>query len=360
MKIVFSGGGTLGSVSPLLAVVENLRLRKELEVNFLWLGTHQGPEQNLVEKYNFDFRPIFSGKIRRYFSWRNFIDPILIFLGFLQSLFLLFKFKPDLILTAGGFVSVPVVWAGWFLRIPAWVHQQDLRPGLANKLMAPWARKITVTFNESLKFFPKNKTILTGNPVRLEILGGEKEKALEFFQLERGLLTILVFGGGTGALELNKIVKEAIPELVKFVQVIHLTGQDKMIDNGESYPRYHVYEFLTKEMPQAYAAADLVIARAGLATLTELAALGKPAFIIPLPNTHQEENATFFAKFNAIIKVSQKDLTSENLVNGIKELLEDESNLENLKRNISSIMPQGAADKMVDLIINFNRKSSIV
>lgn len=359
-KFILTGGGTMGSVTPLLAVAEELRKRGG-EAEFLWIGTKSGPEKKIIESHNIKFMAIPAGKFRRYFSWKNFVDPFLILAGFFKSLWLIFKFKPRMILSAGGFVAVPVVWAAWILRVPSLIHQQDVRSGLANKLTAPFAKIITITFPESQKYFPR--AILTGNPVRREIFSGSRERAAEIFNLEKDLPTLFVLGGGTGALELNKMVVAVASELVKFCQVIHMTGgriheslRSKIETIKRETSRYHSVDFLMKDLPDVFAVANLVISRAGMSTLSELSALGKPAVLIPIPGSHQEDNAYYFKKQNAVVFWDEKNLTPENFSEEVRDLLNNKVELEDLSRNIKEVVPSGAAQKMVEEIIKVVKK----
>ncbi len=337
MKILLTGGGTIGSVSPLLAISQELK-KSHPEIEFLFLGSGKSAaEKELVANYQIPFKIIFNGKLRRYFSLLNFIDPFFIFLGFIQSFFILLKFKPNLIISAGSFVSVPVVWAGWILKIPSLIHQQDAVPGLANKLMARVAKKTTVTFEESLRDFSSHKTVWTGNLIREDIIEGSNIEANKLFNLERDLPVILVIGGGTGALFLNKLIVDALPELTEFCQIIHLTGEN--IANQElqiKNCRYHPYQFLNKEIKDVYAVADLVITRAGMSALTEISFLGKPAIIIPMPSSHQEKNAEIFTNHNAALVLDQNRLNAGILIQRLKNLFSDEKNLRELSRNIKN------------------------
>jgi UDP-N-acetylglucosamine--N-acetylmuramyl-(pentapeptide) pyrophosphoryl-undecaprenol N-acetylglucosamine transferase len=370
MKIILTGGGTLGSVIPILAVAQELK-RQRPETEFLWIGTKDGSEKSLVESYNIPFQAISSGKLRRYFSLKNFLDPFRVIVGFFQSIGIIRKFKPDLVLAAGGFVGVPVIWAAWLLGVKSIAHQQDIGPGLANKLVSPVVKKITVTFEESKNYFPRSKTVLIGNPVRPEIFDGDREQARQFFHLEEGLPTILFLGGGTGSLTLNKIIIQSLKNILEFFQVIHVTGRGKGLEGIKSEvksqaefkkivaeessslinSRYHSYEFIIEEMKDAYIVADLIISRAGLSTLSELAVLGKPTILIPLPG-HQEDNAAYFRRNNAAVVLSQKDLISEDLVGVIKTLINNKTELETLGRNIKKIMPPDAAEKMAKVILD--------
>ena len=352
MKILLTGGGTMGSVSPLLAIVEEIK--KENEFEFLWIGTKNGPEKKVIENYKIPFKTICSGKLRRYFDWQNFIDIFKIKLGFWQSFFILLKWRPDIIISAGSFVSVPVIWAAWFLRIKILIHQQDIKVGLANKLMAPFAKVITVTFEKSLADYGK-KAIWTGNPIRqkIKIIDNklEIEKAELFFSLEKKLPVILVIGGGTGALELNKIIVQALSQLTEFCQIIHLTG-GKIENNSIIKKRYFQYEFLIKEMRYAYVVADLVISRAGIGTLTELSYFKKPSILIPMPKTHQEENANFFQKNQASIILDQNELIKNKnlIIEEIKKTLQSQKRLQGLSENIGKLNKQDAEKEIVKMI----------
>lgn len=344
MKVIFSGGGTIGSVSPLLAIAEAVR-KQQGDAEFLWLATKNGPEKKLIADYKISVKEIFSGKLRRYFSLSNFFSPLFFLLGFIQSFFIILKFKPNIIISAGGYVAVPVVWAGWLLRVPSIIHQQDVLPGLANKLMAPFAKIISVTFTQSLNDFADKKTILAGNPVRHDILVGDKQEAYNFFKLDSAKPTVLIFGGGTGAKSINNLVIESLDRLLSFCQVLHITGGKS--ENVAEHSNYRHYDFLTNEMKLAYAAADLVVSRAGMSALSELQVLRKPAIIIPMPNSHQEANATEFFKKNAIAILDQRNLTPENFSASIKHLLEDKAEQQNLARNMAKVMPPNATEKIL-------------
>lgn len=294
MKIILSGGGTLGPVTPLLAMVEVLRTRYPT-TQFSWVGTSRGPERGIVGEKQIPFFVITAGKWRRYWSLLNLFDLIRLVVGLAQALALLIRAKPDLLISAGGFVSVPLHWAGWLLGIPAWVHQQDVSVGLANRLMNPGAKKITTALQATATALGKRAEWL-GNPCR-ELGGVDREEARAQFGLAAGAPVILAFGGGTGAAGLNDLVLDALPHLPIEWQVIHLVGQERagerVAQARKLFPHYHPYPFLGEEMKSAYAVAQVVVARGGFGTLTELAALGKPAIIIPKPGTPQEANARY-------------------------------------------------------------------
>jgi UDP-N-acetylglucosamine--N-acetylmuramyl-(pentapeptide) pyrophosphoryl-undecaprenol N-acetylglucosamine transferase len=286
LRIILSGGGTLGSVSPLLAIAENLPAK------YLFVGTDSGPEKTVVLSYNIEFRAITAGKLRRYFDWQNFKDLFKIKLGIYQSLKIIKEFKPDIILTAGSFVCVPMAVAAKLKGIPVIVHQQDLTLGLANKIMTPLAKKITVTFPEQLKFFPQHKTVLTGNPVRTKLVKTDDKPI------------VLITGGGLGARNLNDFIKPFILELLEKYQVHHILG-DANWDQRLELSGYTAYRLAVKEINDLLNRADIIISRSGMSLISEAAFLKKALVLVPIPNTHQEKNAEFFAKHNAACYVPQ-------------------------------------------------------
>lgn len=346
MKILLVGGGTMGSVSPLVAVYEKIK-KSRPETEFLFLGSKSGPEKKSVESYRISFKPICSGKFRRYFSWRNFVDPFAVLAGFFQSLFIIFKFRPNVIMVAGSFVAVPVAWAAWVWRVPVLVHQQDIIAGLANKLMANTAAKITVSFDPSLKDFFPAKTVLTGNPVREEFFSCNPEKGEKIFNLKQNLPTLLILGGGTGAAAINEIVRKSLAELLQFCQIVHITGKGKKIDAKAE--NYHQFEFLTNEMTEAICSADMVVSRAGASTLSELIVLAKPTILIPLPG-HQEYNAQYFQKNNAVIAIAQNSLNKEIFISSIKDFMYNKGKRENLSRNIAKMMKANGAEQVAGIL----------
>ncbi|MBU2007925.1 UDP-N-acetylglucosamine--N-acetylmuramyl-(pentapeptide) pyrophosphoryl-undecaprenol N-acetylglucosamine transferase [Patescibacteria group bacterium] len=388
VKVLLTGGGTGGSVAPLLAIAEGLTAPPPLsegkfnpscshcqgtEFEFLWIGTKNGPEREMVEKAGIKFMAITGGKWRRYFSFKNFIDIFKIKIGFWQSLFILLKSRPDLVITAGSFVSVPAVWAAWFLGAKVLVHQQDVRLGLANKLMACLAKVVTVTFEDSLATYGK-KAIWTGNPVRQSLtlatrnsqtlatrnsqtlatrnsqtLATRNSQLATQYGLKNNLPIVLILGGGTGAESINKLVAESLSELTKFCQIIHITGKNKSY--GLRVTSYESYEFLdVKQMAEIYSLADVVVSRCGLGVLSELSYLGKPAILIPLPDSHQEDNAIIFAKAQAAVVLKQKELTFEKLTDEIEKLIKNQDLQKKLSQNIKLVMKQGANEAMVKII----------
>lgn len=344
----------MGSVSPLLAVYEKLKDRREVDA--LWLGTSTGPEAAIVGAYNIKFSALPAGKFRRYFDWHNLTDIFLILFGFLKSLWLVYRFKPDLVLTAGSYVCVPVAYAAKVFKKRLIVHQQDLQIGLANKLMQPLADKITLAVSELRdKYSQPDKLVVTGNPTRDFLFHGLSERAVTRFSLAPELPVLLIMGGGVGSEIINKVFIESAAKLTEFCQVIHAVGkgdQTKWLLSPaiENNRRYHAVEFLGPELADVYAATTVFFGRAGFGTLTELAALGKPAVVMPIPDNQQEKNAEFFHRQKAVVYVRQADFSGEYIINLLADLLSRPKRLSELSLNIQRVLPEQAADKYAELI----------
>jgi UDP-N-acetylglucosamine--N-acetylmuramyl-(pentapeptide) pyrophosphoryl-undecaprenol N-acetylglucosamine transferase len=347
-KILLTGGGTGGSVTPLLAVAESLG-RDNYE--FIFVGTRDGVERGMVKEADIRYKWIHAGKLRRYFSLQNFVDIIVILIGFFESLALLVDEKPKVMISAGSFVSVPLAWAAWFLNIPVLIHQMDIRPGLANRLMAPCARKITTVFEKSVDDYCK-KAEWVGNPTQPSIvnLQGSDNEICKKFNLKQKLPIVLVVGGGTGAVGLNDLVYDSVSELVKFCQVVHSTGKGK-IDRSCKCENYHAYEYiehsdLLKLLPRA----SLVISRAGVGALMDIASSKRPAIIIPMPDSHQEDNANYFAKKEAGIVLDQEKVTKEEFITTVKDVVKSKEMQEKLSKNVEKVIKRRANDRILEII----------
>lgn len=352
MKILFSGGGTLGPVVPLLAIAEIYR-RHNPQAEFFWVGTQKGPERQLVEEYNIPFLSIMSGKLRRYVSFWNFIDVFRIFVAFFQSLFVLWQKKPDVVVTGGGFVSVPIHLAAFMLGIPAWVHQQDVEVGLANRIMSYTARQITTALRDTQLLFPAKKTEWIGNPVR-ELVPRDAARSRERFNIPEGAPVILAMGGGTGSSSINKLIIEALPNWPREWHIIHLVGRERPRELQENamkvFTNYHVYQFFKEEIKDAYSIADVVVARAGFATITELAALGKAAVILPMSGTHQEVNAKLIAAHNAAIVLDERTDNGLKLARIVINLLESSEYRFGLGKALRKLLPPADPKKIVHIV----------
>lgn len=355
MKIIFSGGGTLGPVTPLIAVKEIIE-KAHPEAEFLWIGTESGPEKELVSKEGIRFQTISSGKLRRYFSFLNFVDLFRLVSGFFESLYLLSKEKPNVCISAGGFVSVPLHFAAVCLGIPTWIHQQDIRVGLANKLMSFVAEVITSATNEHSKNFSAKKLVFLGNPIREQLFWGNKDRAKKLFGIETNLPVVFAMGGGTGSLALNTLLLEAVPFLEGICEIVHVSGKERPREAVEGaalhYSFYHVFPFFTTEMADAYALADIVVSRGGFGSLSELSALKKPAILIPKPG-HQEENVFFLKKANAVISLNEKTESGVALATTLKEILLDEKLKTSLAQNLSMVLPSAKSKDVLNIVKRF-------
>lgn len=366
MRVIFSGGGTLGPVMPLLAVYQELKALHP-DWRFLWVGTPHGPEKEIMEKIGLSYASLTEAKWRRYRSWQNFVDIFKFAWAFLNALFLVGRWHPDLLLTAGGFVSVPLHLSGRIFNVKELVHQEDLQVGLANKIMAKMADYITTSLEISVKEFSRHKTVWLGNPVRAGIGKGSREVAIKHFNLEPNLATVLVLGGGTGALSLNKLIVQSLNELVDNCQVIHMLGQGKVVTlprpTGESgrdeliATRYHPVLFLEEDLlAHALAVADLVICRAGFSTLSELSYLAKSAVLVPLPNGHQEANAEYFASRSGCPVYFSEREERLKFVGVVKKMLADKGESKVIGHDMSRILPKDAREKMAFLVEEVARK----
>jgi UDP-N-acetylglucosamine--N-acetylmuramyl-(pentapeptide) pyrophosphoryl-undecaprenol N-acetylglucosamine transferase len=349
MKVLFSGGGTLGPVTPLLAVWDIVK-DAHPEATAIWVGTKTGPEKVLVEEKEMLFFSIPSGKLRRYLSPLNLIDLGKLIGGFFASLRLLISERPDVCISAGGFTSVPVHFAAWLIGIPTWIHQQDVVVGLSNRIMAPLAKQVTTALESSTSQFSKKKTSWLGNPIRKDILTGSKERAIELFHLDSDLPVVFVTGGGTGSQRVNQLVVEAVQHLETHAQVIHLTGRERpqelVMRAVKHFDHYQIHQFFTDEMKDAYAAADVVISRGGFGTISEIAALDKPAILIPKPG-HQEQNVQFLAKSNAIVVVDENTADGNFLAKKIRELVYSEKKMYQLGEAIGKLLPPAKDEKVL-------------
>lgn len=408
MKILLTGGGTAGHLMPLLAVVSELKKlsteKKIGKLKFLLLSPDSEFNKSISDA-GIQIKTIKAGKLRRYFSLENLIDVFKIPIGIIQSLYYAYKFKPDIVFSKGGFASIPPVAATWILKVPIITHESDIIPGLANKVIARFSSKILISFSDTEKYFKKNKVILTGNPVRSDIIEGSRENALKFFKLSSNVPTILIFGGSQGAQKINEMVLEILPNLIERCQVIHQCGiknyskikndiekinilsrrsfsaedcdekareslrsSAERMQRGENFPkankhlfafgkfaeRYKLYPYLNKEMRDAYAAADIVVSRAGANSISEIAVLKKPNILIPLSTSagsHQFKNAEFFAEKGASLLIDETVSDSKNLLNCIFEILSNKDIQDKMKRALQKLAPQNSARRVAEEII---------
>lgn len=345
--IVLAGGGTGGSLTPLLAVASALR-RHDARTRCFFLCTTAAIDARLLQASGWAFQAIPAGKLRRYADWRNVTDVGRIIAGFAQARACLRRERAAAVVTAGSFVGVPVAWAAWTRHIPVLVHQQDLTLGLANRLCAPVARRLTVAFSELRDIFGTRSARVTGNPIRPELFSGQRDRGLHAFGFSTERPTLLCLGGGTGARALNALFLQAIEPLRLRVQVVHSTGEGKSVPAANN-EHYRALPFLSAELPDALAMADIVVTRAGLGTLSELSALGKTAIIVPIPESHQEANARFWTAAGAAVAVDQA-AGPMPLRAAITELLADPGRRQTLGTRASTLIPRDAADALAQEI----------
>lgn len=347
-KIVFTGGGTAGHVTPNLALMEVLQ-KDDWEINYI--GS-DGVEKGMVRALNVPFHVISTGKLRRYFSWQNFLDPFKFFIGIGQSYRLLKKLKTDLVFSKGGFVGLPVVIAAWLNRIPVIAHESDLSPGLANRLSFPFIDKICLTFEGAKQHFKQQDKIeVTGTPIRPELFKGSKSKGLQLCGFNNDKPCLLVMGGSLGSLRLNKVLRATLPDLCEDYQIVHLCGKGNVDADLLSKANYYQFEYADKEMADLFAASDLIVSRAGANTLYEILALEKPHLLIPLPLSSsrgdQIQNARYFQQQGISRVLDDELLTTATFLQEINELNKQK---EMLVEKMKQLKIESATLKIISLI----------
>ena len=323
-RIILTGGGTAGHVTPNIALLPAL---KELGYDIHYIGSYNGIERELIEQLGIPYHGISSGKLRRYFSMQNFTDPFRVLKGFGEARKLIKVLDPDVIFSKGGFVSVPVVMAGRQCKVPTICHESDMTPGLANKLSIPSATKVCCTFPETLNHLPKEKAVLTGSPIRQELLTGDAEAARAFCGFKDNKPVIMVVGGSLGAVPVNKAVRAILPELLKEFNIIHLCGKGKTDESLQGTEGYVQYEYIKDELKDLFALADIIVSRAGANAICEFLALQKPNLLVPLSAAasrgDQILNARSFERQGFSIVIEEEELTDELFLESIKKLYTD-------------------------------------
>ena len=298
-RVLFTGGGTAGHVTPNIALLE-AAIGKNWDVAYV--GSTAGIEREMIGVLGIPYYAVASGKLRRYFSWQNFIDPFFILWGMLQSLVLCLRLRPDVVFSKGGFVAVPLVVAAWLLRVPVISHESDVTPGLANRLTYPFCRKICVTFEVTKRYLPGGKVNVTGTPVRQSLVAGDAAAGLKFLGFSGEKPVLLVFGGSLGAAAINSQTRRALPGLLQAFDVVHVVGNGNLeasIEQSGSVKHYVQKEFIGEQFGHVLAAAAVVVSRAGANSLYELLMARKPHLLIPLGKAasrgDQLDNARVFA-----------------------------------------------------------------
>ena len=347
-KIVLTGGGTAGHVTPNIALLPSL---KEAGYEVFYIGSYTGIEKTLIEDLGIPYYGISSGKLRRYRSLKNLSDPFRVLHGLFQAKRLMKKIKPDIVFSKGGFVSVPVVLAAGSRHIPVIIHESDMTPGLANKIAMRKATKICCNFPETLKYLPEGKAVLTGSPIRQELLLGNKAAGLDLCNFTTDKPIILVVGGSTGAVHVNEAVRSILPELLKDFQVVHLCGKGKMDESLNGTPGYVQFEYISEQMRDLFAISSIVISRAGANAICEILALRKPNILIPLPAAasrgDQILNAESFQKQGFSYLLPEEEITNEKFLDTIHQVYSDR---ENYQKQMAASQQNQAIPIIADLI----------
>lgn len=323
-NIILTGGGTAGHVTP------NLALRPALEKNgyqVSYIGSYNGMEKDLVEKAGIPYYGISSGKLRRYFDWKNFTDPFRVIKGYFEAKKLIKKLKPDAVFSKGGFVAVPVVIAASRAKVPVIAHESDLTPGLANKISLRFCDKICCNFPETIPYLPADQAILTGCPIREELFTGDKEEGYRMTGFTPDKPVLLIMGGSLGSVKVNDAVRSILPKLLDQFQIIHLCGKGNLDTSLEGTTGYVQYEYISDPLKHLLALCDVVISRAGANAICEFVALQKPALLIPLSAAasrgDQILNAKSFKKQGFCEMLEEEDLTDETLYENIQKVFKN-------------------------------------
>ncbi|MFN4870400.1 MAG: undecaprenyldiphospho-muramoylpentapeptide beta-N-acetylglucosaminyltransferase [Pseudanabaena sp.] len=355
-KIVLTGGGTAGHVSPNLALIPALTADNW---EIFYIGSSNGLEKQLVAEVGLPYYGISSGKLRRYFSWQNFIDPFKVIKGIFDAYGAIAKIKPQVVFSKGGFVTVPVILASWLQRIPVIIHESDFSSGLANRLSLPFSTKVCVTFPETAKNLAKygSKVQHTGLPIRPDIRNGKADRGRAFCGIYGDLPVLFVVGGSTGSAKINLVVRSILDILTQKYQVVHACGKGHLDPNLKDYPRYCQFEYLGTELADVLAMADLVVSRSGANAIFEFLTLRKPNLLIPLSKLSsrgdQILNAKSFQSRGYSAVLFEEDLTSESLLNAIADL---DQRRDEYIQNMSQSKDNRAIAQIVDLIKSFSEK----
>lgn len=322
--IILTGGGTAGHVTPNLALIPSLQ---EAGYDIHYIGSYNGIERKLIENAGIPYDGISSGKLRRYFDLKNFTDPLRVLKGYGEARKLIKKYKPDVVFSKGGFVAVPVVLAAKHYHVPTIIHESDMTPGLANKLCIPSAKKVCCNFPETLKYLPEDKAVLTGSPIRAELLKGDRLAGLQYMHLSATKPIILVIGGSLGSVKVNNAVRSILPKLLEKFQVIHICGKGNLDEKLIGTPGYIQYEYVDSPLKHLFAAADIVVSRAGANSICEILALRKPNVLIPLSAAasrgDQILNANSFAKQGFSTVLEEESVTDNSLYEAILNTYEN-------------------------------------
>lgn len=372
MKILFAGGGTGGHIFPIIAICREIRkISHGKKINFFYLGPRDPFGEIFLSQEDITIKTILAGKIRRYLNLKSFFQNLFdvffkIPIGIFQSFLYVFFLAPDLIFSKGGFGSLPVVIAGWLLRTPVFLHESDSVPGIANRFLAKLSSKIFISFPKTF-YFPEDKMVLVGNPIRTELLKGEKKEAKDFLKIKGDKPVILILGGSQGAQRINDKIVEILPEILKKFELIHQCGEknfkevkseSRIMISRELEKYYHLFPILKEhELKRAYAVSDLIVSRAGSGTIFEIAAMGKPSILIPLPEAaqnHQLENAYKFNQKRGVAMVlEEENFTPHFFLEKLKYLFSHPQELENMSQEAKKFAKPEAAKIIANYLVKY-------
>ena len=345
-RIVLTGGGTAGHVTPNMALVPAL---KEEEFEIHYIGSYDGMEKKLIEEMKIPYHGISSGKLRRYFDVKNFSDPLKVVKGYKEALNLMKTLKPDVVFSKGGFVTVPVVLAAKAKGIPVVIHESDMTPGLANKIAIPCAKKVCCNFPEAAEHIGKNKALVTGTPIRRELFLGNSKKGLEICGFKENKPVIMIVGGSSGSKVINEVIRENLDFLLKDFQAIHLCGKGNLDESKKNLDGYMQMEYAKSELPHLLKLSDMVISRAGANAICELLALNKPNILIPLSakasRGDQILNAKSFEKQGFSYVIEEEEFSKETLDAAVKNVFEN-------KKTYEDAMKKSTEEDSIEIIID--------
>ncbi|MEK7599000.1 MAG: undecaprenyldiphospho-muramoylpentapeptide beta-N-acetylglucosaminyltransferase [Patescibacteria group bacterium] len=368
MKILLAGGGTGGHFYPIVAVVRALKKIAEEEafINMeLTYFSDQPFDANMLREEGVRFVSVSAGKMRRYFSFLNFIDFFKTILGIFQAIIAIYADMPDVVFAKGAYASFPALLAARLFRIPVIIHESDIAPGFVNSWAAKFAKRIAISFPESIKYFPESKTALVGNPVRSRILGGNLNEAREIFGIDSAPV-ILALGGSQGAQKINNVILDILPDMLSEAVIIHQCGPKNLdsvskqslviLEKNEFKDRYRLYGFINEDdLRSASCAASLIISRAGAGAIFEIAAWGKPSILIPIadsPQDHQRQNAYNYARTGAAAVIEENNLAPHILIAEIKKILSDKTRQISMNKAAAAFAKIDAAEKIARQIVD--------
>jgi UDP-N-acetylglucosamine--N-acetylmuramyl-(pentapeptide) pyrophosphoryl-undecaprenol N-acetylglucosamine transferase len=371
MKILFAGGGTGGHIIPIIAIIREIRkIYQKQDLQFYYIGPEDDFGSVLLSQEGVKMKRVLAGKVRRYpgwnVFWENFVDVCFkIPLGILQSFFYIFFLSPDLVFSKGGYGAIPWVIAARMLFVPVFMHESDIAPGAANKIISRFVKEVFVSFPRT-EYFPLKKMILVGNPIRRELLNGTKEEARILFKISSEKPVVLILGGSQGAQKINEEVFEVIQYLLESFEIIHQCGENNLAEAKKNakvmVPKelensYHLFSFLKEpELKQAYAVADLIVSRSGSGSIFEIAAIGKPSILVPLQESaqnHQVKNAYAYTETGAGIVIEESNFTSRFFMERIKSILNDPAEYAKMAEKAKEFAKPEAAKALADYTLGY-------